>query len=141
MPDGRLAGMHAGTASDRNELIARIGKLLVADPAVSDGLWHGYALIVRYGGGAIARRMTGFRYDAHGNHQGATPSDDALGPAFDALRDATRIHGKEPWDACVLRLWRDTGRMTVDFDYDAPHQWDITPATLADVAARAWPGG
>ncbi|MGY1459336.1 MULTISPECIES: hypothetical protein [unclassified Luteimonas] len=133
--------MHAGPASDRNELIARIGKLLVADPAVSDGLWHGYALIVRYSDGAIARRMTGFRYDADGGHQGATPSDDALGPAFDALRDATRVHGKEPWGACILRLWRDTGRMAVDFDYDTPQQWDITPATLADVAARARPGG
>lgn len=133
--------MHAEPPLDRNALIAKIGQLLVADPAVSDGLWHGYALIVRYGDGAIARRMTGFRYDAEGSHQGATPSDDALGPAFDALREATRIHDKAPWGACVLRLWRDSGRMAVEFDYDTPQQWDITPATLADVAARARPDG
>jgi hypothetical protein len=125
---------------DRNALIAKIGRLLVADPAVSDGLWHGYALIVRYGDGAIARRLGGFRYDAEGHHEGATPEDAALGPAFDALRDATRLPGKEPWQACVLRLWRDGGRMTVEFDYDTPEQWDITPATLAGVAARARPG-
>ena len=133
--------MHAEPPLDRNALIAKIGQLLVTDPAVSDGLWHGYALIVRYGDGAIARRMTGFRYDADGRHQGATPSDDALGPVFDALREATRIHDKAPWGACVLRLWRDSGRMAVEFDYDTPQQWDITPATLADVAARARPDG
>src|SRR5690606_5088654 len=132
--------MHAGTPPDRNELIARIGKLLVADPAVSDGDWHGYALIVRYGDGALARRMTGFRYDAEGGHAAATPDGDALGPAFDALREATRVPGKEPWGACVLRLWRETGRMAVEFEYDAPGQWDITAATLADVAGRARPG-
>lgn len=130
--------MHAAPA-DRNELIARIGRLLVADPAVADGLWHGYALIVRYGDGAIARRITGFRYAADGSHQAATPGGDALGPAFDDLRDATRVPGKAPWGACVLRLWRDGGRMTVEFEYDAPEQWDITPATLARVAQQAKP--
>ena len=133
--------MHAGPALDRNELIARIGRLLVADAAVSDGAWAGYALIVRYGDGAIARRMTGFRYDAHGAHEAATPGADALGPAFDALRDATRVRDKEPWGACVLRVWRDSGRITVEFEYDDPGCWDSRPATLDDVAARARPGG
>lgn len=133
--------MHAGPALDRNELIARIGKLLVADPAVSDGEWQGYALIVRYGDGVLARRMTGFRYDADGGYAAATPDAEALGPAFDDLREATRLPGKEPWGACVIRLWRDSGRMAVEFEYDAPQRWDVTPLTLADVAARAAPAG
>ena len=132
--------MHAGPAPERNELIARIGRLLVADPAVSDGDWQGYALVVRYGDGAIARRMTGFRYDARGTPRAATPDAAALGPAFDALRDATRVQGKAPWDACVLRLWRQSGRMAVEFDYEGAPRWDITPANLAEVAARARPG-
>lgn len=131
--------MHAGPPPDRNELIARIGRLLVADPAVSDGDWHGYALIVRYGDGAIARRMTGFRYDEDGTFAAATPDADALGAVFDDLREATRVPGKEPWGACVLRLWRETGRLAVEFEYDAPERWDVTPATLVDVAARARP--
>jgi hypothetical protein len=140
MADGRLAAhVDAERQLDRNALIARIGRLLVADPAVSDGHWHRYALIVRYGDGAIARRMTGFRYDADGIHHAATPGDGALGPAFDALRDATRVPGKAPWGACVLRLWRDGGRMAVEFEYDAPEQWDVTPATLAAVVLRARP--
>jgi len=132
--------MHAGPALDRNELIARIGKLLVADPAVSDGQWHGYALIVRYADGAIARRLAGFRYAADGSHQAATPDADTLGPAFDDLREATRVPDKAPWGACILRLCRATGRLAVEFEYDAPEQWDVTPSTLSDIAARARPG-
>jgi len=131
--------MHAGTPPDRNALIARIGKLLVADPALSDGDWHGYALVVRYADAAIARRMTGFRYAPDGAYAAATPDAGTLGPAFDDLRDATRVPGKAPWGACVLRLWRDTGRMAVEFEYDAPERWDIAPASLADVVARARP--
>lgn len=131
--------MHAAAPLDRNALIARIGRLLVADPAVSDGQWHGYALVVRYGDGAIARRLAGFRYDADGAFRAATPDAGALGPAFDDLREATRVPGKAPWGACVLRLWRDSGRLAAEFEYDAPERWDITPATLATVAAQALP--
>lgn len=125
---------------DRNELIARIGRLLVADPAVSDGQWDGYALVVRYGDGPVARRLSGFRYTDGEGHQAATPRDPALGEAFDALREATRVHDKAPWDACVLRVRRDTGALKVEFEYDHPQQWDITADTLAEVAARARPG-
>lgn len=126
---------------DRNELITRIGQLLVADPAVSDGQWDGYALVVRYGDGAVARRLSGFRYtDGEGDgYQAATPRDPAIGEAFDALRQATRVHDKAPWDACVLRVRRDTGKLQVEFEYDEPEQWDITPETLATVASRARP--
>lgn len=124
---------------DRNELIALIGRLLVADPAVSDGLWDGYALIVRYGDGALARRISGFRYTDDAGHAAATPRDPAIGEAFDALRGATLVPGKAPWEACVLRIRRDTGKINIDFEYDAPEQWDITPETLTGVAERARP--
>jgi len=124
---------------DRNELIARIGQLLVADPAVSDGRWDGYALIVRYGDGAVARRISGFRYADPAGRDAATPGNPAIGETFDALRGATLIPGKASWDACVLRIRRDTGKIKIDFEYDAPEQWDITPDTLDAVAERARP--
>lgn len=126
---------------DKDTLIAEIGRRLVADPEVADGDWHGYALVVRYGDGAVARRISGFRYRANGDFEAATPRDPALADAFDALRDATRVPGKAPWDACVLRIRREDGKLMLEFEYDAPERWDITPATLADVAARARPGG
>ena len=126
---------------DKDTLVAAIGQRLVADPAVADGRWHGYALVVRYGDGALARRLSGFRYQADGSFAAATPHDPMLGETLDALRDATRVPGRAPWDACVLRIRRDDGKLTLEFEYDAPERWDITPATLADVATRARPGG
>jgi hypothetical protein len=125
---------------DRNALVADIGRRLVADPAVSDGDWAGYALVVRYADGAIARRLSGFRYDAEGAAAAATPRDPGIGAAFDALREATRLPGREPWQACVLRIRRADGHVGLEFEYDAPERWDITPETMADVVARARPG-
>jgi hypothetical protein len=145
MPDATLAGnaAHDGApgkaALDKNALIDRIGKLLLTDPAVDPAPWDGYALIVRYGEPDLARRISGFRYLDDDGFQAATPRSEVLGPALDALRDATRIAGKAPWDACVFRLRRDTRKLHVEFEYDRPERWDIGPDTLPNVVERARP--
>jgi hypothetical protein len=145
MPDATLAGnaAHDGApgkaALDKNALIDRIGKLLLTDPAVDAVPWNAYALIVRYGEPHLARRITGFRYLDDGSHEAATPRSEALGPALDALREATRVADKAPWDACVFRLRRDTRKLHVEFEYDSPERWDIAPETLHEVVGRAKP--
>ena len=124
----------------RDALIQRIGQLLFADPALAAAAWNGYALIARYDeAGTASRRLSGFRYLADGGFEAATPSDPALGDALDALREATRVAAQAPWDACVIRLRRETGKLLVEFEYDNPGRWDIGPGTLHDVVERARP--
>lgn len=127
---------------DKNALINQLGMLLVTDPAVDAAYWDGYALIARYGEGAIARRLSGFRYLDDGGFEAATPqNDEAVAAALDALREATRVEGKAPWDACVFQIRRDTRRIHAEFEYENPEQWDVTPQTLASVVERARPPG
>ena len=126
--------------STRDTLIQRIGRLLVADPVLAVAAWDGYALIARYDeAGTASRRLSGFRYLDDGGFEAATPADPALGDALDALREATRVAAQAPWDACVIRLRRDTGKLLVEFEYDNPGRWDIGPGTLHDVVERARP--
>lgn len=151
MPDGTLAGIgHRRLplpdmqALDKNELdkgrlVNRIGLLIVDDPALAADDWDGYALIVRYGDGGIARRISGFRYRDAGGYDAATPESSELGDALDALRDATQVPGKARWDACVFRIRSDTRKVHVEFEYDAPERWDITPESLLAVVERARP--
>ncbi|MFC4728918.1 hypothetical protein [Coralloluteibacterium thermophilus] len=122
---------------DKNALIMEIGRLIATDPAVADRPWDGYALVASYADGA--RRLAGFRYRDGAAAEPATPGAGALGTRLDALRAATRVPGKDDWNACVVKLRRATGKVTVDFDYEAPERWDVTPRTLADVAERARP--
>ncbi len=125
---------------DKNALINQLGMLLVTDPAVDAAYWDGYALIARYGEGAIARRLSGFRYLDDGGFEAATPqNDEAVAAALDALREATRVQDKAPWNACVVRIRRDTRKVHVEFEYDLPARWDITPENLRDVVENARP--
>lgn len=124
---------------DRDALVHAVGQAIVADPVVADGRFDGFALVVTYGGDS--RRLAGFRY-AHGEPaQAATPTSPALDAALDALREATRVDGGAPWDACVVRIERPSNHITVEFAYnDDAARWAVTPETLADVTERARPG-
>lgn len=121
-----------------NALIMQIGQEIVSDPAVDAEPWDGYALIASYTGPGL--RISGFRYRDGQPPQAATPQSRELGGHIEALRDATRVDGKDPWRTCVIRINSATGRIGVDFAYEGADQWDITPASLAEVAERARPG-
>src|SRR5690606_37789922 len=123
---------------DSNDLIMRIGQKIVSDPKVDAEPWDGYALIASYTGGR--RVLSGFRYRDGEPPEAATRESRELGDDFDALRMATCVDSKDPWGACSIRIVSATGKITADFAYEAADQWDIGPATLAEVSERARPG-
>ncbi len=124
-------------AGDKDALIAAIGQTLVHDRALAEADWDGYALIVSYQG--EDRLISGFRYRDGAGAEPATPGAVELGALIDDLRGATRVEDKDPWQAGVFRIRRDSGRFTVEFEYDAPEQWRIGPDSLARVIEQARP--
>lgn len=125
-------------SSDRDALVHALGQAIVADPAVADGAFDGYALLVTYEGGS--RRIAGFRYRDGETPEAATPRSAAVETALDALREGARVEGEAPWEACVVRVARPSNRITIEFAYgDDAARWVVTPATLSTVAERARP--
>lgn len=123
---------------DKDALIHRIGQLVIADPKVNAEPWDSYALIADFDGATA--RIVGYRYTDAGDWEAATPRDPDLAESVRALREATRVDGKAPWLACVLRIVRATGKLHAEFEYDDPGRWRITPAALREVVERARPG-
>ncbi|WP_202845184.1 hypothetical protein [Luteimonas saliphila] len=126
-------------SADKDALIRGIGELLVRDIATAGHDLDGYALIASYADGA--RRISGFGYRDGEPPRAATPQTglDTIGARLDELREATRADDKVPWTVCVIQLRRAGGRLHAEFVYEDAERWEITPATLAEVAERARP--
>jgi hypothetical protein len=124
-------------AASQNELIHRIGGLLLGDPALATLDWEGHALVAAFEDGAL--RLSGFAYLPAGDYVAATPKDPQLPGAIRELRDAMKRSGTPEWGVCVIRIVRAMRKITVEFEYDDPARWAITPATLAQVAERGRP--
>lgn len=122
---------------DKDALILEIGRLVAGDRKVAAQPWDRYALVAWYGDGTST--LNGFRYVGEQPGQPATPASFELEDLLDALREATRVDGKAPWRACVVRLDKASGKATVDFAYEDADDWRVTPANAAEIARRARP--
>lgn len=122
---------------DKDALVLEIGRLIAGDRKVAARPWDAYALVAWYGDGTST--LNGFRYSGDAPGEPATPEAFDLEDRIDALREATRVDGREPWRACVVRLDKASGKASVDFAYEDADAWRVTPATAADVARRARP--
>lgn len=122
-------------AADKDALIAELGRTLARDARVADTPWVRYALIVRITDGKA--QVNGFAYDDDGHARPATPRGREIHDVLQALREATRVPGKAPWGACVVRIERESGRIGVEFEYDHPEAWDVTPQNAQRLAQQA----
>src|SRR3546814_395393 len=120
-----------------NALVVEAARVIVGDPKVAAQPWDKYALVAWYGEGVST--LNGFRYVGEEPGQPATPGAADLEDRIDALRAATRIEGKDPWRACVVKLDKASGKASVVFAYEDADSWRVTPQTAADVARRARP--
>lgn len=120
-----------------NAMVVEVARAVVGDAKVAAQPWDKYALVAWYGDGIST--INGFRYVGEEPGQPATPGTPGLEDRIDALRAATRIEGKDPWRACVVKLDKASGKASVVFAYDDADSWRVTPQTAADVARRARP--
>lgn len=123
--------------TDKDALIVELGTLLARDAKVASKPWDAYALIAWFGDGVL--KVNGFRYVGSDPGEPASPSDPTVDTRLAALREATEVDGKAPWQACVVRLDHASGQATVDFHYEDAADWQVTPATAAAIAQRARP--
>ncbi|HEY5809626.1 MAG TPA: hypothetical protein VIT67_16745 [Povalibacter sp.] len=121
---------------DKDALIHELGALIVGNPKVAAASWDRYALVVRIDSGQS--KLHGFAH-TNGNYQPVTPTGFALHDTLAKLRAATHIEGKDPWGACVIRIDRSSGKIRVEFEYDAPERWTVTPQNAQQIAERALP--
>lgn len=121
----------------KDELIVEIGRLIVADGKATAQPWDRYALIAYYDGSVS--KLNGFGYSGDRRGRPATPETFDLEDRLDELREATRVDCQAPWQVCVFRLNRETGKATADFVYEDPERWHVTPATASEIAERARP--
>ena len=82
----------------------------------------------------MSASINGYLYDETGKSTPAAPDDFAVLDRLGDLRDAMLEPGKGPWKACLVYVNRVSGRITLDFEYNTPGKWLITPANVKQMA-------
>ncbi len=124
--------------STKDDLIHRLGALLVGDPEVAPPPWQHLALVGVVD--AEQARMNGFSWDAAGEDEMAAPRDSQTLEVMRQLhREMAAADGKAPWKSCLVRIARSTGKINVEFEYDDAGRWAITRANVRQRADELKP--
>ena len=111
------------------DLVHEVGRLIVQDERIGAHSWHALSLVVVLDGPAA---ISGYVYDEAGRATPELPDDNAIFDAFERLREAMRDEDptKRGWGAALFQIKRPELKAHVEFEYDDPHRWDVTPANF-----------
>ena len=127
------AVMEASETSDR--LVQEIGALIVTNDRYQDD-WQSLAIVGSFRDGE--RSQYGYVYTADGEWEGRTsgiPTLKLMKRLNDEMADAT---GKR-WLRCLVQIKRADMSMNVQFEYDDPDRWSVSPATVEQDALALKP--
>ena len=113
---------------DKDDLVQDIGAMLVRDPQITSQPWEDIAIVAQVT--PSSTKVNGFAYLASGDSIPIGPRNLDVLDKFEELRLAMRDPGREPWKACLVRINRSTSHIAIDFEYDHPDKWEITPASI-----------
>jgi hypothetical protein len=110
---------------NKEKLIHEIGSKIIEDIGSRKKNWTHLVLV-----GTVKRtgepEMTGFAYFGDGKHAPAAPRDFDILELLDELREAMAVSDKtSPWLTSLIRIERETGEITIDFEYDDADRWEI----------------
>ena len=111
----------------RDDLVHEIGAMLLQDPKISSRSWQHLVIVAQLRD--LSTKVNGFAYQNTGEAVPTSPSNPKVPDKFRELRDAMG----EQWKACLVRI-DDTKKISIDFEYDHPEKWLISPATVKQMA-------
>jgi len=112
---------------DKNDLIQRIGTLISTDSEFANDRWQGLSLIFDEIDEAGVG-MSGYMY-AGDKVIPVLPQSNSteIEEAVLALREATIAPDGSKWHGCLVQLSRPGPEIGIEFEFDDPLRWKITP--------------
>ncbi|WP_050735080.1 hypothetical protein [Methylobacterium sp. ARG-1] len=110
------------------ELVNEIGSMIVGSEGFRARDWHSLSVVVVMEGEAV--HLFGYTYDAAGEPEAGVPGDFDLNDRFEELRAAMTEPGGRPWVSALMQIKRSDRGIDIDFEYDDPGRWRVTPANV-----------
>lgn len=123
-----------GTSAD--DLVLTLGRLVATHPAYDGVDWAYIALVATFT--KRHRSVFGYVFLTDGRWESTLPRDPqrSVMHAFRSLHDTMAARDGTRWLQCLLEVSRQDQTVAVQFEYDDPNRWVVTPATLRQVVEQ-----
>ncbi|MEV6071605.1 hypothetical protein AB0L82_34120 [Nocardia sp. NPDC052001] len=122
-----------------DKLRIEICELIVGDSAYEQVDWSGITVVAAFGRGTSS--LWGWVYTADGGWESNMPDSWDVLERVAELRAAMSAQGDASWKSCLLQINRSDLVLRADFDYKDEGRWNITVASLDQIAEQLRPRG
>ena len=114
-----------------DDQVVAFGKLVANHPAYDGVDWAYIALVATFT--TQHRSVFGYVFLNDGRWETTLPRDPqrSVMHAFRALHETMAGRDGTPWLQCLLEVSRQDDTVAVQFEYDDPQRWAVTPDALA----------
>jgi len=122
-----------------NEEVVELGKLVATHEAYEGLAWDGISLVGDFAGGQ--RSMFGYVYLSDGDWEAKLPRDRSRSvmKGLRRLYETMEEKNGKPWQQCLLQINRQSMKVNIQFEYDNPQRWSVTPANLEQMVETLRP--
>jgi hypothetical protein len=119
--------------SSANGDVIALAELISSHEAYQDTDWSYIALVATIT--RQRRSMFGYVFFADGHWETKLPRDPqrSVMKAFRKLHERMATNDGVAWQQCLLEITRPDQTVSVEFEYDDPQRWSLTPANLEEL--------
>lgn len=129
--------MDKADAEKAADLIQEIGGIVISDESYAGTSWQSLAIVVTLD--ETMRRKSGFYWDDAGKAHPDYPRSGEFLDKLEELQSVTRGPTGRSWTCALIRLKRDSMAMTIDYEYDDPGRWKVTPLNIEQMREELRP--
>lgn len=119
------------------ELVHEIGSMVVNSERYRERPWESLSIVVVIDGQSV--QLSGYTYDASGKPQAGNPGNFDINDRFEELQETMAGVDQRRWKSALLQIVRDGAKLNIDFEYDDPSRWKVTPTNVATKPAELRP--
>lgn len=130
--------MSGGANYDRaTALVHEIGSLIVHNDRYTSRDWDGLAVTVIVEPGVT--QISGYSYRDGQPPETASPGLGVLADKFEELCEVMPTPDGRKWKTALVQIRRETGKFTIDYEYNNPMRWKVTPSNIATLPEEMRP--
>ena len=115
-------------------MISEIGELILTSPDLQENDWESFSLVYDIGEGHTAN--SGFLYDNKSIAPFFAESENdpmEIDNQILALQQEIQLTTGHKFKQLLIQMEKNTNKIKIDFEFDNPNRWSITPANMKEM--------
>ncbi|MBP1853424.1 hypothetical protein [Rhizobium halophytocola] len=121
--------------SEKTEFVGTLVAAIITSDEVEPQNWEEFSLVIAFEDDRVSETY-GYSYDANGDWEAIAIRPRLVREEAAAYRDWLKRENDKALIKMLVQFNRSSNGYNVDFEYDNPARWNVTPSNLSEITEK-----